>query len=757
MKTNTYFILFFLSFLSTEIFSQDSIDLSKITLDRIYKTRDFTQEWFGPYQWYQNGKYYTKLKRAKEFQNAFNIIKFSSQDNSQNILVNAKSLIPKDKNTPLVIENYFWSYDLSKLLIYTNSRRVWRSNTRGDYWVLDIKTKELFQLGKNLPESSLMFAKFSHDNTKVAYVSKNNIYVENLKTKKITQLTFDGDENIINGTFDWVYEEELKCRDGFRWSDDDKYIAFWQVDASGIRDFYMINNTDSVYSRIIPVQYPKTGYDPSSVKTGIIQLINKNIKWIPIPGDTKQNYLPRLQWLKNENKIVLQQLNRKQNTNKLWLYDVKNNYISNFYSDSDNAWIDIDWSDITQTKWEPTDIIFFNKNKNFLWISEKDGWRHIYNVNVKSGKEKLITSGSYDIAALYGYDKKHKKIYFNASPGNSTERYLYSINLNGINMQRITPVNFKGVNLYDISPDFKYAIQTFSSVKNIPVKNMIELPEHKVLANLITNKKLKNNISKLKLGKIEFFDIKTVDGIDMDGYMIKPPDFDPKKKYPVLFYVYGEPWGQTALNKWPNIWHLMLSQKNIIVITLDNRGTPCLKGREWRKSIYRNIGIINSRDQAMATKEILKWKFVDTSKIAVWGWSGGGSMTLNLLFRYPEIYKTGISVAPVTNLLYYDNIYEERYMGLPQENPEDYKQGSPLTFAKNLQGNLLLVHGTGDDNVHYQNTEALINELIKYNKQFKLMSYPNRTHGIYEGKGTRYHLYTMMTNYLLEKLISPKI
>jgi len=733
-------------------FAQSAVDSSKITLKRIYETRDFSSEWFGPYQWYKNGEYYTKLERSIDIKRGMNIVKYSSNNNDKQILVNAKNLIPAEKDMPIAIEQYFWSHDLSKLLIFTNSKRVWRSNTKGDYWIYDMNNKNLYQLGKGLQESSLMFAKFSNDDSKVAYVSNNNIYYEDLETKKIIQLTFDGNKDIINGTFDWVYEEELKCRDGFRWSDNGKFIAFWQVDASDIKDFMMINNTDSIYSQIIPIQYPKVGYDPSAVKTGVINLKNKTIKWIPVPGDSKQNYIPRLQWLKSENKIVIQQLNRKQNTKKLWMYNVKKNKIKNFYTDKDEAWIDMDWSDVSQTRFNPSDIIFFNKNKNFLWVSERDGWRHIYNVKTKSGKTKLITKGKYDIASLYGFDDKTGTIYFNASPDNSTERYIYSIQQNGKNMKRLTPKDYSGINLYDIAPNNKYAIHSFSSVNHVSIRNMIDLKHHTELSKLVENKNLKKALSKLDLGKIEFFRVTTEDDIEMDGYMVKPPDFDPNKKYPVLFYVYGEPWGQTALNRSSRLWHQMLAQQGIIVITLDNRGTPCLKGREWRKSIYRKVGVINSRDQAMAAKEILKWSFIDSDKIGVWGWSGGGSMTLNLLFRYPEIYKMGISVAPVTDLLMYDNVYEERYMGLPQENMEDYKNGSPITFAKNLEGKLLLIHGTGDDNVHYQNSEALVNELIKYNKQFRLMAYPNRTHGIYEGKGTRYHLYTMMTNYLLENL-----
>lgn len=731
------------------LFAQVQKDKSKISLERIYKTRDFSKEWFGPYKWFENGDYYTKLEASSNIKHGVDIVKYSSKTGDKQVIINAINLIPKGDSIPLRIENYTWSHDLSKLLIFTNGKKVWRSNTRGDYWIFDTDKKTLRRLGKNLPRSSLMFAKFSHDDKNIAYVSKHNIYTENITSGKIQQLTFDGTDKIINGTFDWAYEEELKCRDGFRWSSDDNHIAFWQIDASDISNFLMINNTDSIYSYTIPVQYPKVGLDPSAAKIGVLDISSKAINWVPIPGNAKQNYLPRLQWLNGENKIVIQQLNRKQNTNKLWLYSLNSKKIINFYSDSDKAWIDIDWSDVSQTKFEPTGIIFYNNNKDFLWVSEKDGWRHIYTVNVKTKKQKLITKGEYDIASLYGFDEKNKTIYFNASPYNSTERYLFKIKLNGKKLKQITPEKYNGVNLYNVAPNFKYAIQDFSSVSHIPVKNLIDLSDYNININLIENKKLQDVVDNLDLGKVEFFKITTKDGINMDGYMIKPNGFDPNKKYPVLFYVYGEPWGQTALNRWPSIWNFMMAQKGVLVITMDNRGTPCLKGREWRKSIYRNIGVINSQDQAMAAKEILKWDFVDTSRVAVWGWSGGGSMTLNLLFRYPEIYKLGMSVAPVTDLLYYDNIYEERYMGLPQENLEDYKKGSPITFAKNLQGKLLLIHGTGDDNVHYQNSEALINELIKYNKPFSMMAYPNRTHGIYEGKNTRYHLYGLLTNYIM--------
>jgi len=372
-----YILFTFLLFVSSFAISQESVDKSKITLERIYTTRDFSAEWFGPYKWYQKGDFYTKLERSTSIKHGVDIVKYSSKTGEKQIVINAGSLVPMGDTIPLSIQDYSWSHDLSKLMIFTNSRRVWRSNTRGDYWIFDTANNSLRQIGKGLPESSLMFAKFSHDDKMIAYVSKNNLYLENVKDGKITQLTFDGNDKIINGTFDWAYEEELKCRDGFRWSSDDRNIAYWQVDASDIKNFLMINNTDSVYSYTIPVQYPKVGYDPSSAKIGIVNLTSKTTKWIPVPGDPKQHFLPRLQWLEGENKIVIQQLNRKQNTNRLWMYDLSTGNVDNFFTDSDKAWIDIDWSDVSQTKWGPTDIVFYNKNKDFLWVSEKDGWRHI--------------------------------------------------------------------------------------------------------------------------------------------------------------------------------------------------------------------------------------------------------------------------------------------------------------------------------------------------------------------------------------------
>ncbi len=756
LKQSFVFILFICS--TSLIPAQDLADSSILTLKRLFASGEFGQERFGGYKWLGNGDSYTLLEHSDSVKGGMDIVKYITKTGKKEILVNAKKLIPQGSDKPLRMSNYSWSDDdLTKLLLFTNTKRVWRANTRGDYWIYDLKKDTLFQLGKELPESSLMFTKFTPNGNKVAFVSKHNIYVQDLTNMKVTQLTFDGTEDIINGTFDWVYEEELSCRDGFRWSPDGEHIAFWQLDASDIKDYLMINYTDSLYSYTIPVQYPKAGESPSSAKVGHIEVSSGKIHWIGIPGDSRNNYLPRMQWVGDKNQLLIQQLNRHQNRNKLWLYDLKSDDLNNFYTEQDSTWVDIDYPDIAQGHWNMKDVPFLKNGDEYIWTSEKDGWRHLYKKSITKADEVLLTSGDYDIASFYGIDEKRGYIYFNASPDNSTQRYLYRINLDGTGgLTRLTPDDKNGVNLYDLAPGMQFAVETSSALTRPKTVDLITLPKVKIVRSLVENKKFKKTIEGIDLGAAEFFTVKTEDGIEMDGYMIKPPDFDPTKKYPVLFDLYGEPWGQTAKDSWGNLWHHMLAQKGYIVMTMDNRGTPCLKGREWRKSIYKKIGILNSLDQAMATKEITKWDFIDPDRIAVWGWSGGGSMTLNLMFRYPEIYNTGMAVAAVSDIRYYDNIYQERYTGIPQENPEVYDEGSPINFVKNLEGNLLVIHGTADDNVHYQNAEALILELIKNNKQFDVMPYPNCSHSIYEIPGARLHLFTLLTNYLMEHVEAGK-
>ncbi len=737
------YLLFAFLFIGTTVFGQQT-DKSLLTIDRVFASGEFRQQPMIQYQWAEDGEAFITREPAKD--GGFNIMSYSTASQKGKELVKAREMKLGDE--PLAIESFRLSHDESKLLIFNNSKRVWRSNTKGDYYVLDLGSKKLKQIGNSKPASSLMFAKFSPNNKYVGYVSDFNIYIEDYKSGKVTALTTDGTKDIINGTFDWVYEEELGCRDGFRWSPDSRHIAFWQLDASNIGTFYMINNTDSVYSKIIPLQYPKVGDKPASAKVGTVNIANKKIEWIPIPGEADNNYLPRMQWI-NDDELLIQQLNRLQNKLTVWKYNITSKDLKKLYIEKEDTWVDISYPDAVSNSWGMKDLEIVEDGKYFLRMSENGKWRHVRKVNIKTGKVTQLTPNTYDVASVLGNDGKH--LFYMASPKTSTERYLYSVPLKGNKKDKqLTPDSYKGMNNYNISPNGRFAFHNHSSIKDVPTTRLVNLSNHHTLKTYVDNKEYNKKLAQLALPDEEMFTVTTEDGIEIDGKIMYPVGFDKTKKYPVLFYVYGEPWGAVAQNSWSGMWNKMLAQQGYVIISMDNRGTPCLKGSEWRKSIYKQIGRINANDQAKAAKEVLKWDFLDADRTAVWGWSGGGSMTLNLMFKYPEIYTTGMSVAPVGNQLYYDNIYTERYMGLPQDDMQNFIDGSPVTYAKGLEGNLLIVHGTGDDNVHYQNAEGVINELIKHNKQFDMMSYPNRSHGIYEGKNTRRHLYTLLTNYLNE-------
>ena len=670
-----------------------------------------------------------------------NIVQEDALDPSKTTVLVAKDLLKPQGGQPLEVVRFAFADGNQKVLLNTNTKKVWRYDTKGDYWVYDLQTKSLKQVGKTKPVSSLMFAKFSPDSKKVAYVSGHNIYVEDLATGITKALTTDGTLRLINGTFDWVYEEEFDCRDGFRWSPDSKSIAYWQIDARKIKNYLMLNTTDSLYPFTIPVEYPVVGEDPSACKVGVVDLLTAKTKWMKVPGDAVQNYIPRMEWANNSKQLILQQLNRRQNESRIILVDVVANSTKTIYTEIDKAWVD--------AKAEATGWTWIEGGKKFIWSTDKDGWRHIYAIGL-NGTQTLITKDNFDAIELSMVDEKNGLVYFMASPTNATQKYLYQVNITGGNATRVTPAAQSGTHSYDISPNGKLAFHDYSSASIYPVSDVVELSSHKTLSVGEADERAKTMV----FPKVEFFKITTDDGIEMDGWMVKPKDFDPKKKYPVVFYVYGEPASQTVVDRFRTgsnrLYNGNMANDGYIYIAVEGRGSPAPKGREWRKSIYHNIGNINIRDQAMATKQILKWDYVDATRIAVWGWSGGGSTTLSLLMQYPDMYQTGISIAAVDNQLNYDNIYQERYMGLLPDDRKYFVDNSPLAHAKNLRGNLLLVHGTGDDNVHYNNAEQMINELIKYNKTFQLMSYPNRSHSINEGVGTTEHLKSTFTKFLKE-------
>ena len=710
----------------------------------------FAQGQGGRINWTADGNYYTKLKDG-------NIIQVDPKTEEETVIIKNSQITDPVTKKLIVPQSYQFNSNYTRVLLFTNTAKVWRYKTRGDYWVYDIIANRLKKLGKGLASQSLMFAKFSPDGKTVAYVSESNLYAEDFVSGEISKITRDGSRKLINGTFDWVYEEEFGCRDGFRWSPDGKMIAFWQVNATKVKDYYMLNTTDSNYSQVIPVEYPKVGEPPSPVRIGVATLGKRNIKWMDIDGDPQQHYLPRMEWA-GPDELVVQQLNRKQQESKLIYCDVSNGKSQTIWAENSSAWVDLNAS-------EPGGWNWINKGNDFIWVSEKDGWRHIYKISRDGKAETLLTRGDYDIDEIKCIDEANNYIYFTASPYNATQLYMYRVNIEKPSfLQKLFKVaneikdefepvfanDRNGIHNYNISPFGKLALHTYSSHNTPMVREWISLPDNKPLDE---TKSIEATVKIDSTVDIEFIKIKTADSITLNAWINRPKNFDSTKKYPVVMYVYGEPASTTVQDSYGSqdnfLYQGDIREDGYIQISIDNRGTPMLKSSAWRKSIYRKVGNINITDLANGLQTLLEQKpYMDKERVAVWGWSGGGSSTLHLLFRYPNLFQTGIAIAAVTNQLFYDNIYQERYMGLPQENRDDFINGSPVTYAKNLKGNLLYIHGTGDDNVHYSNAELLVNELVKYNKQFQFMAYPNRSHGMAEGAGTFEHLTTLYTNYL---------
>jgi dipeptidyl-peptidase-4 len=717
-----------------------------LTVERIFAGREFAAERFGPARWMSDGGSYTTLEPSAEAEGGRDLVLYDAASGKRSVLVSAARLVPPGASSPLAIDDYAWSPDGQVLIVFTNSKRVWRRNTRGDFWTYDLATGRLRQLGRDFEPSTLMFAKLSPDGRKAAYVVKNDIYAEDLASGRLTRLTFDGGPDVINGTGDWVNEEEFGIRDGFRWSPDSALVAYWQFDTTRVPVFTMIDNTSALYPATITFKHPKPGQTNSAVRAGVVPAAGGPVVWMKIPGDPSNSYIARLEWAGNSREVILQHLNRLQNTLDVLIGEAATGAVRTVFTDTDEAWVEI-----------MDDFVWLDGGKRLLWLSERDGWRHAYAVERDGSGAKLLTPGNYDVLSVDAVDEKGGRLYVTASPLDPTKRFLFRVRMDGTGKPELVgPAGQRGVHRYDISPSARWAFHSYSRLDEPPVTELVRLPEGEVVRTLAANKELRAKVEALSRRRAEFFRLPVADGVEVDGWRILPPDFDPAKKYPLLVYVYGEPAGQTVQDGWGGngyLWHLMLAQKGYIVASFDNRGTPAPRGRAWRKSIYRQIGILASADQAAAVRAaVAAWPFADPGRIGVWGWSGGGSMTLNAMFRYPGLYKAGLSVASVPDQRLYDTIYQERYMGLPDDNAEGYKNGSPITFAKNLEGELLVVHGTGDDNVHYQGFERLVDALIAANKPFRMMAYPNRSHGIYEGRGTTLHLYTMFTRFFEENL-----
>ena len=707
------------------IVTNDTSKLKEITLDKIWDGT-FSPERMNALN-AMNGDFYSLLNTDNSGNTTVDKYSYKTLEKVQTI-VNSANL--EDLNN---FSSYTFNTKESSLILGTNFKKIYRRSFTGTFYYYNIATKKLTLIGKDIQEPT-----FSPDSKKIVYAKNNNIYVLSLTNKNtLTQVTKDGKFNhIINGITDWVYEEEFGFVRAFEWSKNSKYLAFLRFNESKVPMFSMDIVGSGNYPNQHVFKYPKAGEKNADVTLHMYTVSSEKTKKITL-GDYE--YIPRIKWSNNSNILVATTLNRHQNNLKLHKVDASINTSTLLLNETDKAYVDI------------TDNLTFLDDNSFIWTSEKDGFNHIYQYDFSGKLINQITKGNWEVTNYYGYHKAKKTIYYQSVENGSTNRGVYSIDLEGNNKKILS--NSKGTNTASFSKNLNYFINTYSSSEIPPIYSLYTA-EGKILQTIKDNATLKAAVSLYKISKKEFSTI-TINGNELNMWMLKPIDFDENKKYPLLMFQYSGPGSQQVANKWNvsnDYWHNMLAQKGMIIACVDGRGTG-FKGSEFKKSTYLNLVKYETEDQIAAAKKLAERAFIDANNIGIWGWSFGGHMSTNALLKGNAIFTTAIAVAPVTSWRFYDTVYTERFLRTPQENPKGYDDNSPVNYAEKLKGNYLLVHGTGDDNVHVQNSYRMINALIEANKQFDMFMVPDRTHRIYKGKNMRLNLYTKMTNFVETHLI----
>jgi len=633
------------------------------------------------------------------------------------------------------ISDYSINKTDDKILIATNNNPIYRHSFTSVYYLFDIASKSLIKISENAIQEPLL----NKNGSKIAYAFENNLYVFDVATKKTTQITKDGKKNaIINGITDWVYEEEFAFVRAFDWNADGTKLAYIKFDESDVPVFSMDIYGEDLYPQQQVFKYPKAGENNSKVSLHLYDVSKASTQNVALNAETAY-YIPRIKFTNNANVLSVQTQNRHQNQLNLLFVDANSGKTSTILTEKDKAYVDV------------TDNLTFLNDNSFIWTSEKDGYNHIYHYNNDGSLKKQVTTGNWEVTNYYGYNKSNETIYYQSVENGSTKRDVYSIQLNGSSKKQLSAQS--GTNSATFSPDFKYFINNHSSSTKAPSYSLVDASTGKNVKEILNNSALEDKLKKFDLPKKEFTTFKNEVGNDLNGYIIKPKNFDAKKKYPVLLYQYSGPGSQEVADSWNDsndYWHMMLSQKGYIIVCVDGRGTG-FKGADFKKVTQKELGKFEVEDQIFVAKQLAKESFVDANRIGIWGWSYGGFMSSNALFQGNDVFKTAIAVAPVTSWRFYDSVYTERFMTTPQENASGYDTNSPITHADKLKGNFLLIHGTADDNVHVQNAMLLINKLVSLNKNFDWLIYPDKNHGIYGGK-TREQLYTKMTDYILEKL-----
>ena len=630
--------------------------------------------------------------------------------------------------------SYTFNKEESSLILGTNFNKIYRRSYTGTFYYYSIASKKLTLIGEDIQEP-----RFSPDGKKIAYAKNNNIYILNLSNgNTVTQVTKDGKINeVINGITDWVYEEEFGFVSAFEWSKNSNYLAFLRFDESEVPTFSMDLVGNGNYPEQQVFKYPKAGEKNAVVTLHMYVLSSQETKSIDLGA---YEYIPRIKWSNDANVLVATTLNRHQNNLKLHKVNTLKNKSTLLLDEIDKAYVDI------------TDNLTFLNDNSFIWTSEKDGFNHIYHYDFSGKLINQITKGNWEVTNYYGYNKEKKTIYYQSVENGSTNRGVYSIGLNGGNKKILS--NPTGTNTASFSRNLNYFINTFSTSGTPPIYTLFTA-EGKLLKTIKDNATLKEKLTTYKMSPKEFSTI-AINGNELNMWMVKPLNFDATKKYPLLMFQYSGPGSQQVANRWNgsnDYWHNMLAQKGMIVVCVDGRGTG-FKGSDFKKSTYLNLVKYETEDQIAAAKKIAKLAYIDKNNIGIWGWSFGGHMSTNSLLKGSDIFTTAIAVAPVTSWRFYDTVYTERFLRTPQENPKGYDNNSPVNYAEKLKGNYLLVHGTGDDNVHVQNSYRMINALIEANKQFDMFIVPDRTHGIYKGKNMRLNLYTKMTNFVETHLLN---
>lgn len=703
----------------------------KITVEKIWKNYEFFGNSVQGFSSMKDGNYFSQLSTI-DGNWAITKHEFANYSGDGEIIVSSDLLIYNDEK--LTVDDYYFNEDETKVLIATNTHGIYRHSYNANFYLIDLTTKKVQPLDEERQPQTL--AEYSPDGKMVSYIYENNLYVKDIASSKVTQITKDGERNkIINGTTDWVYEEEFAFIKAYGWSPDSKYIAYLKFNEIDVKEFTM-----AYYYELYPTQYtfkyPKAGEDNSEVSLHMFDLTVNSSKKVDIG---EYEYIPRLKWSGTDNKLVVQTMNRHQNDLKYHMIETSAKGITSkvFFEEKSKTYIDID-----------NNLLILKDGNTILRTSESNGFNHIYKLGF-DGKSTQITSGNWDVIEFLGIDDDNKTIYYTSAENGPLHQSIYKIGINGKKKALISAAS--GNSSAEFSSGMKFFIKHYSNA-NTPPTHVLCDNSGKELTVLEDNSALRNKLKAYELGNKEFIKFKGHE-IELNGWIIKPANFDPNKKYPVYINIYGGPGANTVSDSWGSVnymYHQLLAQHGYIVVSVDPRGTM-YRGSEFKKSTYLQLGKLETEDFIAVAKELQTYDYVDPERIGIMGWSYGGFMTSLAMTKGAEYFKMGIAVAPVTNWRYYDNIYTERFMRTPQENANGYDNNSPINFVDQLKGKYLLIHGSGDDNVHYQNTMEMINALVEANKQFDLFIYPNKNHSIYGGN-TRNHLFNMMLEYTLKNL-----